>query len=238
LNNLANEYGFPEDADTLLHLLETDPTAFERLIEPRLRQQYQEGLKALYVEMQNPHRERKVVSQLITKLHTSGRPAPEHIPTLIELERITRAAGGTAYVEVEETIFREMARLSHPDLIPFLVEAFQYRRRHDNFAGRRREYPVDVAAVIAARTGAPQAITALGKMLADPTPRIRGVALVIIYEAYEREGCDMPPALLDYFWQLGRDDPDRRVRQTALACLQRLGHIGYAEAIKYLEEEA
>ena len=129
-----------------------------------------------------------------------------------------------------------MARQSHPDLIPFLVEAFQYRRRYDNFAVQRREYSVDMAAVIAARTGAPQAIAALGEMLADPKPKVCAVALVIIYEAYKREGCDMPPSLLDYFWHLGRDDPDRRVRQTALAFLQRLGHISYEEALKYLGE--
>jgi len=116
------------------------------------------------------------------------------------------------------------------------VEAFQYRRRYDKFAGRRREYAVDIAATIAARTGAPQAIAALGEMLADPTPKIRGVALVIIYEAYEREGCDMPSSLLDTFWQLGRNDPNQRVRQTALAVLQRLGHISYEEAMEYLED--
>jgi len=125
-----------------------------------------------------------------------------------------------------------MARQSHPDLIPFLVEAFQYRRRYDNFAVRRREYSVDIEA----RTSAPQAIAALSEMLADPKPGIRGVALVIIYEAYGREGCDMPSTLLDYFWQLGRNDPDRRVRQTALAFLQRLGHISYEEALEYLGE--
>jgi hypothetical protein len=208
---------------------------FERLIEPLLRQQYQEALEALCAEMQNPDRERKTVSQRVSKLLTSGHAAPEHISTLIELERITREVGGTAYVHVEETVFREMARLSHPDLIPFLVEAFQYRRRYDSFAVRRREYSVDIAAVIAARTGDPQAMAALGKMLADPTPEIRGVTLSIVYEAYEREGCDMPFTLLDHFWRLGRDDPDRRVRQTALACLQRLGYVSYEEALPYLE---
>jgi hypothetical protein len=154
---------------------------------------------------------------------------------MIEVERVTREAGGTAYVDVEDTIFKEMARLSHPDLIPFLVEAFQYRRRYDKFAGRRREYSVDIVATIAARTGAPQAISALDEMLADPKPEIRGVALVIVYEAYEREDWEMQPSVLETFWQLGRDDPDRRVRQTALACLQRLGHVSYAEAMKYLE---
>ena len=211
-----------------------DQATFERVIEPLLRQQYQEALEALCAEMQNPDREREIVPQRVSKLLTSGHAAPEHIPTLIKLERITREVGGTAYVHVEETVFREMARLSHQDLIPFLAEAFQYRRRYDNFAERRREYSVDIAAVIAARTVASQAIAALGEMLADPTPKIRGVALVIIYEAYEREGCDMPSALLDYFWHLGRDDPDRRVRQTALASLQRLGHVSYEEALEYL----
>ena len=231
---LNDKHRLPDGAQAILKLLETDPAAFERIIEPQLRRQYQQALEALHAEMQNPHRERAAVSQRITKLLTSGRPAPEHIPALIELERITREAGGTAYVKVEATVFREMARLSHPDLIPFLVEAFQYRRRYDNFAGRRREYAVDIAAVIAARTGVPQAIAALGEMLAHPTPEIRGMALVIIYEAYEREGCDMSSSLLDHFWQLGRSDPDHRVRQTALAFLQRLGHISYQEAMQYL----
>jgi hypothetical protein len=236
LNDLNEEHSLPGDVKAILRLLQTDPAAFERIIEPQLRRQYQQALEALCAEMQNPHRERAVVSQRTTRLVTSGWPSPEHIPTLIELERITREAGGTAYVHVEETVFREMARLSHPDLIPFLVEAFQYRRRYDKFAGRRREYAVDIAATIAARIGDPQAITALGEMLADPTPKIRGVALIIIYEAYEREGCDMPSSLLDTFWQLGRNDPNQRVRQTALAVLQRLGHISYEEAMEYLED--
>ena len=237
MNDLNDARDLPDDVKAILRLLETDQVAFERAIEPQLRRQYQQALEALCVEMQNPHRERATVSRRITRLETSGRPAPEHIPTLIELERITREAGGTAYVYVEETVFRAMARLSHPDLIPFLVEAFQNRRRYDKFAGQRREYAVDIAATIAARTGAPRAITALGEMLADPTPKIRGVALVIIYEAYEREGCEMPPDLLDQFSRLGRKDPDRRVRQTALAFLQRLGQISYAKALRYLEGE-
>ena len=235
MDNLNDEHDLPDDVKAILHLLETDQAAFERIIEPKLRRQYQQALEVLCVEMKNPDREREVVWKKLSKLKTSGRPAPEHIPTMIELERITRETGGTAYVAVEETIFEEMASLSHPDLIPFLVEAFQYRRRYDKFAGRRREYAADIAATIAACTGAPQAIAALGRMLADPMPKIRGVAMMVIYEAYERAGNDVPPSLLDTFWQLGRDDPDRRVRQTALAVLQRLGHVSYEEALEYLE---
>ena len=235
MDNLNDEHDLPDDVKAILHLLETDQAAFERIIEPQLRRQYQQALEALCVEIQNPDREREVVWKKLSKLRTSGRPAPEHIPTMIELERITRETGGTAYCAVEETVFKEMASMSHPDLTAFLVEAFQYRRRYDNFAVQRREYSVDIVAVIAARTGALQAIAALGEMLADPTPKIRGVALDIIYEAYEREGREIPPPLLDYFWQLGRDDRDRRVRQTALAFLQRLGHVSYEEALEYLE---
>jgi hypothetical protein len=33
-----------------------------------------------------------------------------------------------------------------------------------------------------------------------------------------------------------RNDPNQRVRQTALAVLQRLGHISYEEAMEYLED--
>jgi hypothetical protein len=168
----------------------------------------------------------------------SGWPTPEHIPTLIELERITREAGGTAYCEVEGTVFKEMARLSHPDLIPFLVEAYQYRRRYDKFARRRREYSADIAATIAARAGDFQAIAALGEMLADPLPEIRGVTLDIIYEAYQREGREMPPGLLDHFWRLGCKDPDLRVRQTGLAFLQHMGQVSHAEAMEYLKSRS
>jgi hypothetical protein len=228
LNNSASPLHLP-DGEYI------DQDTFDRVVAPQLRRRYQGALEALCAEMRTLNRERQVVWNRLTDLKTSGSPVPEHIPTLIELERITREAGGTAYVEVEQTVFEEMARLSHPDLIPFLVEAFQYRRRHDNFAVRRREYAVDIVAIIAARTGAPPAIAALAGMLADPTPKNRGVALHIIYEAYERDGYDMPPALLDLFWQRGRDDPDRRVRQTALAFLQRLGQVSYQEALAYLE---
>ena len=35
--------------------------------------------------------------------------------------------------------------------------------------------------------------------------------------------------MLDLLWQLGRNDPSRRVRQTALAFLQRLGQVSYEE---------
>lgn len=114
-----------------------DEKTFCRIVEPQLRRQYQGALEALCAEMENPDRERKVVWQRLDELMISGTPAQEHIPTLIELERIARETGGTAYVGVEQTIFEEMAQLSHPDLVPFLIEAFRYRRRYDRFAMRR-----------------------------------------------------------------------------------------------------
>ena len=172
-----------------------DEETFRRIVEPQLRRQYQQALEALCAEMKNPDRERKVVWQRISQLMTSGILAQEHIPTLVELERIAREAGGTAYVEVEQTVFEEMAKLSHPDLVPFMIEAFRYRRRYDNFAVRRREYSVDVVAVVAARTGDARAIAAMGEMLEYPAAEVRGVSLDIIYEAYEREGCEVQPAV-------------------------------------------
>jgi hypothetical protein len=232
----AQDQQLTEQTEPLKRLLSGVPRAVRPLLERQLWRQYQQALEALRAEMQNAHRERAQVWQRITALKTSGLPAPEHIPTLIELERTAREAGGTAYTDVEKVVFEEMARLSHPDLLPSLVEAFQYHRQYDQFVRRRREYSVDIAATIAARTRNPQATSALVEMLSHPTPEIRGVALVIVYETYEREGGEMPTPLLDHFWQLGRNDPDRRVRQTALALLQRLGHITYAEAMEYLNK--
>ncbi len=224
---------FSEGARAVLHKLTR--MTIDREIKLQFHPQYQEALKVLCETMQNPDREREVVWEQVSKLKRSGRPAPRHIPTLIKLERITRKAGGTAFVDVERAVFEALAQLSHPDLTPFLLEAFQYRRRYDNFAARRREYATDIAATIAARTATPQVIAVLDEMLADPKPKIRGVAMIIVYEAYDREGCEMSPALLDTFWRLGRDDPDRRVRQTALAVLQRVGEITYDEAMAHLE---
>lgn len=219
----------------LQHLLNTDPTAFERLIAPRLHQRYQQALEALCVVLQNPRREREVVREHLRVWLTSGPPAPQHIATLVELERITRERGGTAYVEVEQRAFEELARLTHPDLIPFLLEAFHYRRKRDQFGGRRREYAVDIVSMIAARTGDSAAVAALAEMLADPDPEIRGITLHIIYEVFERAGVDLPPAVRALFRKLGCEDPDRRVRQTALAWLQRMGQISYQEAPAYLD---
>ncbi|MEA3396111.1 MAG: hypothetical protein U9R05_01450 [Chloroflexota bacterium] len=230
--------GEPDDmpVEDLMRLLDTDPTAFDRLIVPRLHKQYQQALEALCVVMQNPKRERKAVREHITAWLTSGQPAPQHIPTLAELERVTRKRGGAAYVQVEQRVFEEMARLNHPDLVPFLLEAFRYRRKRDQFSRRRREYTVDIVSVIAARTRNSAAVAALVEMTADPKPEIRGIALHVIYKAFEREGVDMLPAVLDLFWKLGQEDPDYRVRQTALAWLQKMGQISYEEALGYLNK--
>ena len=38
-------------------------------------------------------------------------------------------------------------------------------------------------------------------------------------------------------WRLGREDLDRRVRQTTLALLQQMGQVSYADELRYLEGE-
>lgn len=210
----------------------------DEAIVQRLMQQYQGALEELCAEMKILDRERRVVQDLVTKLETSGRPAPEHIPTLIELERITREAGGTAYVEVDSTVFREMAQLNHPDLIPFLLEAFQYRRRYDEFAARRRACAAQIAATIAARSGDPRAVDVLLEMLADPKPDIRGSALGTIYETYEWEGVEMPAKLVERCWEMAKTERSRSVRQTTLAVLHQMEQISYEEAVSYLEGES
>ena len=40
----------PDDVNAILHTLETDPAAFERLIEPIMRRQYQAALEAHHVD--------------------------------------------------------------------------------------------------------------------------------------------------------------------------------------------
>ncbi len=237
LNHPKDVGNFPKGARDVLHRLER--IAFDRLLKLQFRQQYQEALEVLCETMQNPDREREVVWKRLSKLKTSGRPAPEHLPTLIKLERITRETGGTAYVEVDKTVFEELARINHPETIPvdFLLEAFRYRRRYDNFARRRSAYAVELAATIAAQTDDVEALDALVEMLSDPKADIRGKAMVTLYNTYEWQGCKIPPILLDRLWDAARNDRSRKVRQTALAVLQRVGKVSHEEAMEYLEEK-
>ena len=51
-------------------------------------------------------------------------------------------------------------------------------------------------------------------------------------------GCDMPQELVDRFWQMAEEDRGKKVRQTALAVLQRLGLISYEEAVGRLEGDS
>jgi hypothetical protein len=236
-------------AERLQHLLDTDPefrAEFDRQVKAQLRQQYGEALRELQAVMQNPDREQESVWNLISKVRTSGLPAPEHIPALIELERITRQIGGTAFTDVEKIVFEALSELAGqleaddvetPALLDFLGEAFRYQRKHDNFAARRRDAAVEIAATIAARTRDERALALLHEALAHPTPKIRGVAAIIIYETYEWLGCDVPSELVDLFWQMAEADRARKVRQTALAVLQRLGLISYEEAMARLEQK-
>jgi len=152
------------------HLLETAPefrTEFDRYIEARLRKQYGEALRELRAVMQNPDREREAVWKLITRVQTSGWPTPEHVPALIELERMARETGGTAYTNVEEMVFEELNRLVRREgesiakvreLLPFLGQAFRYLRKYDQFAARRRDAALEMTASIACLTGDKRAL--------------------------------------------------------------------------------
>jgi hypothetical protein len=152
--------------------------------------------------------------------------------------------GGTAYTDVEKMVFEALTELSSklnaddaeiPVLLDFLGEAFRYQRKHDKFAARRRDAALEIAATIAARTGHERALALLHEALAHPTPKIRGVAAIVIYETYEWLGCDVPSELVDRFWQMAEEDRAKKVRQTALAVLQRLGLISHEEAVAHLE---
>lgn len=234
-------------AERLGHLLETDPefrAEFDRYIKAQLREQYNEALRELHGVMQNPDREREVVWELLSMVRTSGWPAPEHVPALTELERIARETGGTAYVAVEKMVFEELSKLVREqgesitrvqELFPFLGETFRYQRKYDNFAARRREASLGIAAKIACLTRDERALALLHEALAHSTPKIRGVAAIVIYDTYQWMGCDMPEMLLARFWQMADEDRSKRVRQTALAVLQRLGLISYEEAMNRLE---
>ena len=234
-------------AERLGHLLETDPefrTGFDRYIEAQLRKQYHEALRDLHAVVQNPDREREAVWKLISRVQTSDWPTPEHVTALIELERITREIGGTAYTNVEEMVFEELARLVRregervariQELLPFLGEAFRYQRKYDNFAARRREASLEMAASIACLTGDERALALLHEALAHPTSKVRGVAAIVIHDTYQWMGCDVPETLIARFWQMAEEDGNRKVRQTALAVLQRLELISYEEAMDRLE---
>lgn len=234
-------------AEHLRHLLETDPkfrAGFDRHIEAQLRQQYGAALQELRTVMQNPDREREVVWKLITGVHTSGPPALEHIPALIELECTARQVGGTAYTDVEKMVFEALTsvvrKLGRNDaetdiLLSFLGEAFRYQRQHDNFAARRRDAVLEIVATVTALTGDKRALALLHEVLVHPIPKIRGVAAITIYETYDWLGCDVPEELVDRFWQMAQEDRVKQVRQTALAVLQQLGLISYEEAVERLE---
>ena len=234
-------------AERLDHLLETDPefrAEFHRHIDVQLREQYNKALWKLQAVMQNPDREWEAVGKLISRVHTSGWPAPEHVTALIEVERIARETGGTAYVAVEEMVFKELAKLVREqgesiarvqELLPFLGEAFRYRRKYDNFAARRRDAALELAAKIVCLSGDERALALLHEALDHSTPKIRGVAAIIIYDTYQRMGCDVPETFIARFWQMAEEDSNRKVRQTALAVLQRLELISYEEAMDRLE---
>ncbi len=190
-----------------------------RLIKPILQKQYGNALAALYPVMQNRDRTRKEVSEALSGLHKNGSPAPQHIPALIELERVTRETGGTAYGRVEKALFEEMERLRHPDLIPFLAEAFVYGRRYDSFARSRRMWAAYIMAEIAGAMDNLEAFAALSEMLSNPKADLRQIALDTVYNAFVADGGTLPAALVDVIGRLAAGALDEDVRRAAGECL-------------------
>lgn len=231
----ANKINLQKERKTLT---DTDPyRGVPKEIRAVLQRQYQEALETLCETMKDPDRERKVIWEQLIDLQTSGIPDPSHIPTLIELERITRETGGDAYMKVDRTVFNELERIGRPEEIPvgFLLDAFQYRRRYDNFARRRRAWAVKLTATIAAQTGSAEALDALIEMMSDPRADVREKAIITMYSTYEWQGCEMPKILIDQLSDAAQNDA-RQVCQTALGVLQRAGAVSYDEAVAYLEE--
>jgi hypothetical protein len=207
---------------------ESEWEAVERRLAPILRRQYHDALDALLAVLKDPQRERQTVWEGTSRLQASGIPEPEHISDLVGVARQARE-GGIAYAHAEQAIFEALTRLNHPDLLPFLAEAYDYTRAHDLFAGRRRAYAVDMVATMAIRLKLPEAYAWLGKILAQPDAKRRGTALVIIYEAFDRDYGDFTPEMQTVFQRASQADPDRRVRQTALACLLRMAQANHPE---------
>lgn len=194
-----------------------------------LRQGYQQALETLCETMKNPDRERDEVRERLRDLTTRGRCLEEHIPTLMRLERITRETGGTGYMEVERTIFKELEGIDHPDLPSFLLEAFQYRRRYDNYAGKRRARALELTVMISIRTETAEAIDALIEMLSTPRDEVRDEALKLLYHTYQWEEYPIPPALVEHIHKMAAEDTSEDVLATAHAILEVLGEITYNE---------
>ncbi len=192
-----------------------------------LRQGYQQALETLCETMKNPDRDRDVVREQLGDLKSSGRPMETHIPTLMKLERITRETGGAGYMGVERTVFKELAQVIHPDLIPFLLDAFQYSRRYDNFAGKRRTRALELTVKIATRAGSAEAVESLIEMLSAPRSKVREEALLTLYQTYKWEGVQLAPPLVDHCWDMVEEDANEEVRQTALSILEVIREITY-----------
>lgn len=222
-------------SEQLNQLLQNDPqfrTKFDNYVTVKLREQYDAGLQELNTVMQNPKRKREDVYKVMSEVRHSGTPALEHLPSLMALERTTREAGGSGYHHVEEMVFTDLSRLIRKDdftqnqkavqqLLAFLEETFRYKRMYDSFAAQRRNTSLKMTIIIAARTGNERALA--HEALAHPVAKVRGAAIVVIYDSYEWLGRDIPAELIDRFQQMADKDGNPKVRDTARAVLQRLG---------------
>jgi vesicle coat complex subunit len=73
-------------------------------------------------------------------------------------------------------------------------------------------------------------------MLSASKPPVRGKALIGIYKAYDWEEKELPAEVIEHCWDMLENDRSGKVRQTAVAVLQRVGEVSYEEAMAYLEE--
>ena len=228
----------PEEltAAQLRYLLENNAqfkAEFDNYIQAELRRQYVTALQELNKMMQNPERNKDEVLSLSSKVSYPGKPTVEDLSALIELERHTRQARGTAYHWVEKTVLKQLSDLIKQDeliqnekqleeLLAFLKDTFYYTRKYDKFAPQRRFIALKMTARIAIRSENEERLALLHEALADSTAKIRGEAIIHIYEAYEWLGCDMPTSFVDRFKQMADSDRSKKVRQIAQTVLRKM----------------
>lgn len=223
-------------AAQIRQLLENDPqfkAEFDNYIEAELRRQYVAALQKLNDMMKDPERDKNEALSLSSKVSYPGKPTVEDLSALIELERHTRQVPGTTYHWVEKTALKQLSDLIKQDeliqneeqleeLLAFLKDTFYYTRKYDKFAPQRRFIALKMTARIAIRSENEERLALLHDALTDSRSKIRGEAIIHIYEAYQWLGCDMPTSFVDRFKEMADSDRSKKVRQIARGVLQKL----------------